>query len=108
MWQACNAREISVSLFCYQPVNPKPIVNKPKPTPPVPPKPSVKTPNKASPKLTPKGPKPTNLPPKPVLPRQGIDDILKQARVPSANISAEDLKKTPDKPVNTSLEQKMT
>ena len=88
-------------LFCYQPVNPKPVLNKTRATPPVPPKPTFIPPAKGSPKLTPKGPKPKTLPPKPALPqKQGVEDILKQARTPSANLSSSNVMKTPEKPVN--------
>ncbi|XP_060556221.1 protein scribble homolog [Ruditapes philippinarum] len=82
------------------PVNPKPVLNKPRATPPVPPKPAIIPPAKGSPKLTPKGPKPKTLPPKPVVPqKQGVEDILKQARTPSANLSSSNVMKTPEKPV---------
>lgn len=97
----------------------KPAITKPKPTPPVPPKPSVKpspvatvtmgSPKfapKSSPKSTPRGPKPTNLPPKPsnVQPHTGVNDILKQARMPSATLDGKENKpqvaeKPADKPV---------
>lgn len=65
------------SVTHYQPVSTKPVIGiKPRGTPPVPPKPATIA------------PKPTTLPPKPAIPtRQGIDNILKQSRVPSANVT---------------------
>ncbi|XP_052763197.1 protein scribble homolog isoform X7 [Mya arenaria] len=90
----------------------KPVITKPKPTPPVPPKPTTKPapdnhdgPKMSdSPKLTPKSNKPPTLPPKPgsITPRSGIDNLLRQSRVPSAKIDegvVVEKPKMPEKPV---------
>lgn len=89
--------------------------------PPIPPKPAIKpTPvatvtmespkhsPKSSPKMTPRGPKPTNLPPKPsnVQRISGVNDILKQSRMPSAKMEGKENKpqvteKPAEKPVKS-------
>ncbi|XP_052234956.1 protein scribble homolog isoform X4 [Dreissena polymorpha] len=103
------------------PVGSKPVLSRPKATPPVPPKPSTKQVQDTqasqgspkletnvvqvtqSPKSIPRGSKPPILAPKPgsVTPRTDINDILKQARVPSAKLVEEEKveKPTPPPPV---------
>ena len=83
--------------------------------PPVPPKPTMKPAQVAtvtmqspkhspmsSPKMTPRGPKPTALPPKPTnIPKNtGINDILKQSKIPSAKVDGKENKPhVPEKPI---------
>lgn len=90
--------------------------------PPVPPKPVMKPPAvatvtmespkhspKSSPKMTPRGPKPAVLPPKPtnISRNPGVNDILKQAKIPSAKIDGKENKpQVPEKPVEKPVNNK--